>query len=89
MAGIVKYYVGTKSMCDSLGAQADLYYGYPNEETKTLTWAIPAQNPNNELEWTIPMSQWMLDNLTYDANNLVDTYPFEYQGATGATGPNE
>jgi len=90
MAKVVKWYIGTESLCDDLVAQTNLYYGYPNEREKTLTWAIPAQNPENESEWTIPFNQWMLDNLTVDPNKLVDAYPFEYpSGPTGATGAND
>lgn len=77
MAGVVKWYVGTEEQCQDLVGQANLYYGYPNPSTKTETWAIPEQNPIIETEWTIPFSQWMLDNLSYDPTKLSDEYPFE------------
>ena len=89
MAGVVKWYIGTQDQCDALVASTDTYYGYPNEQEKTITWAIPEVNPLNDLEWTIPFNQWMLDNLVYDPDKLVDAYPFEPSGGTGATGAND
>ena len=89
MAGIVKWYIGTEAQCNDLVAQTNLYYGYPSEIEKTLTWATPEVNSLDETEWTIPFNQWMLDNLAYDPSKLVDAYPFPPTGGTGATGANE
>jgi len=77
MARTVKWYIGTLSQCEDLVSQTNLYHGWPNEKTKTQTWAIPEQNPLMEEEYTIPFNQWIFDNLEYDPTKLSDEYPFE------------
>ena len=89
MSGILKWYVGTQEQCEALIASTDTYYGFPSAIEKTTTWATPEQNPFDAIEWTIPFNQWMLDNLTYDPAKIVEYYPFQPAGGTGATGANE
>jgi len=71
-----RWFVGTEAQCNELIAAADTYYGYPNVQTKTQTWAVAEANPENENEFTIPLNAWMQENLTYDPAKLVDDYPF-------------
>jgi hypothetical protein len=73
-----KWFVGTEAQCNELVAAADTYYGYPNPRTKTQTWANPEVNPENVEEFTVPLNDWMLDNLTYDPAKVSDDFPFTY-----------
>lgn len=75
-----RWFIGTEAQCNDIIAAADTYYGYPNHQTMTLTWAVAEPNPNNADEFTIPVNKWMQDNLTFDPDKLVDAYPFELEG---------
>ena len=41
---MAEYFVGTKKECEGLVAKMDLLLGYPNPETKTLTYARVRQH---------------------------------------------
>ena len=71
-----KWFVGTEAQCNEIIAATDTYYGYPNPRTKTQTWCNPEVNPENENEFTVPMNEWMLDNLTYDPAKVSEEFPF-------------